>query len=67
MAKAVSSAILILILNLVIFTLLSVAIPTKKRKANTDGLYDCLWKQVCECNLPARYAECYDYLTQEST
>ncbi|GFY79333.1 xaa-Pro aminopeptidase 1 [Trichonephila inaurata madagascariensis] len=38
----------------------------KKRKTNTDGLYDCLRKQVCECNLPERYAECYDFLSQET-
>ncbi|GFQ67640.1 hypothetical protein TNCT_340891 [Trichonephila clavata] len=38
----------------------------KRPPTNSDGLYDCLWKQVCECNLPERYAECFDYLTQET-
>ncbi|GFU41247.1 uncharacterized protein TNCV_1848301 [Trichonephila clavipes] len=38
----------------------------RKRPPNGDGLYDCLWKQVCECKLPERYAECFDYLTQET-
>ncbi|GFR03586.1 uncharacterized protein TNCT_641511, partial [Trichonephila clavata] len=38
----------------------------KRPPANADGWYDCLRKQVCECNLPDRYAECFDYMTQET-
>ncbi|GFS62298.1 uncharacterized protein TNIN_270771 [Trichonephila inaurata madagascariensis] len=38
----------------------------RKRPPNGDGLYDCLWKQVCECKLPERYSECFDYLTKET-
>ncbi|GFS38945.1 uncharacterized protein NPIL_391471 [Nephila pilipes] len=66
MAKIINSPVVVLILNLSMCLFLCEAIGKRKRPSSDVALFECLHKQVCDCNLPERYNECYLYLTQET-
>ncbi|GBN32961.1 hypothetical protein AVEN_123568-1 [Araneus ventricosus] len=38
----------------------------RKSPKNDDALYECVQKQMCECDIPQRFSDCFSMMTDNS-